>query len=172
VRVWGRHPAEFGAPPPKGDNRGRMSEARQQAYIEAPVEIVWDLLADVDRHPEWWPRVLSVQCDGLEPGCNYRQVTQTPMGKDEMNLHVDSMDDCRNLVIRCVNTGTFVRWTLAEAQDGTFVDATFGIEPFKLQYRVFDWTIGRRFFRNWLDESLDAMQRVAAERTEPRASVD
>jgi hypothetical protein len=51
-------------------------------------------------------------------------------------------------------------------------DATFGIEPFKLQYRVFDWTIGRRFFRNWLDESLDAMQRVAAERTEPRASVD
>jgi len=38
-----------------------MSEARQQAYIEAPVEIVWDLLADVDRHPEWWPRVLSVE---------------------------------------------------------------------------------------------------------------
>jgi hypothetical protein len=37
---------------------------------------------------------------------------------------------------------------------------------------VFDWTIGRRFFRNWLDESLDAMQRVAADRTEPRASVD
>ena len=110
-----------------------MSEARQQAYIEAPVEIVWDLLADVDRHPEWWPRVLEVECDGLEPGCTYRQVTQTPMGKDEMNLHVDSMDDCRNLVIRCVNTGTFVRWTLAEAQDGTFVDATFGMEPFKLQ---------------------------------------
>ena len=24
-----------------------MSEARQQAYIEAPVEVVWDLLADV-----------------------------------------------------------------------------------------------------------------------------
>jgi len=26
-----------------------------------------------------------------------------------MNLHVDSMDDCRNLVIRCCHTGTFVR---------------------------------------------------------------
>ena len=75
-----------------------MSEARQQAYIEAPVEVVWDLLSDVDRHPEWWPRVLSVECEGLEPGCTYRQVTQTPMGKDEMKLHVDAMDDCRNLL--------------------------------------------------------------------------
>jgi uncharacterized protein YndB with AHSA1/START domain len=143
-----------------------MSEARQQAYIEAPVEAVWDLLADVDRHPEWWPRVLSVECEGLEPGCNYRQVTQTPLGKDNMNLHVDQMDDCRNLLIRCVNTGTFVHWTLTEAQDGTFVDATFGMEPFKLQYRMFDLAIGRRFFRNWLDESLEAMRRVASERAD------
>jgi hypothetical protein len=34
---------------------------------------------------------------------------------------------------------------------------------------VFDWTIGRRFFRNWLEESLDAMRRVASERTEQGA---
>ena len=146
------------------DNRPVMSKARQQAYIDAPVEVVWDLLADVDRHPEWWPRVIAVECEGLEPGCTYRQVTQTPLGKDEMSPRVDSMEECRNLVIRCVNTGTFVRWTLAEAQQGTFVDATFGMEPATLQYRVFDMTIGRRFFRNWLQESLDAMRRVAAER--------
>jgi uncharacterized protein YndB with AHSA1/START domain len=146
------------------DNPSAMSEARQQAYIEAPVEVVWDLLADVDRHPEWWPRVLSVECEGLEPGCTYREVFQTPMGKDHMKLHVDTMEDCRNLMIRCVNTGTFVHWTLTEAQNGTFVDATFGMEPFKLQYRMFDLALGRRFFRNWLDESLEAMRRVAPER--------
>src|SRR4029078_6711222 len=119
-----------------------MSEARQQAYIEAPVERVWELLADVDRHPEWWPRVLSVECDGLEPGCTYRQVTQTPIGKDDMKLRVDSMEGGRNLLIRCVNTSTFVPWTLTPAQEGTFVDAAFGMEPFKFQYRVFDLTIG------------------------------
>jgi len=141
-----------------------MSEARQQAFIEAPVEVVWELLEDVDRHPEWWPRVVEVKCEGLEAGCTYREVVQGPVGKDEMLLHVDQMEDCKELLIRCVNTGTFVHMLLTEAQDGTFVDATFGIEPFKLQYRVFDWTIGRRFFRNWLDESLDAMRRVAAER--------
>jgi uncharacterized protein YndB with AHSA1/START domain len=141
-----------------------VSEARQQAYIEAPVEVVWDLLADVDRHPEWWPRVIAVECEGLEPGCTYRQVTQTPVGKDNMKLQVDSMEDCRNLLIRCVNTGTFVHWTLTEAQEGTFVDATFGMEPLKLKYRAFDLALGRRFFRSWLQESLDAMRRVAPER--------
>jgi uncharacterized protein YndB with AHSA1/START domain len=141
-----------------------MSEVRQQAYIEAPVEVVWDLIADADRHPEWWPRVLAVECEGLEPGCTYREVVQMPGGPDKMKIRVDQMEDCKDLLIRCVNTGTFVHWTLTEAQEGTFVDATFGMEPAKLQYRVFDLALGRRFFRNWLEESLDAMQRVAAER--------
>ena len=143
-----------------------MSEVRQQAYIDAPVEVVWDLIADAERHPEWWPRVLAVECEGLEPGCTYREVVQTPTGTDEMKLRVDAMEDCKDLLIRCVNTGTFVHWTLTEAQDGTFVDATFGMEPFKLQYRVFDLAIGRRFFRNWLDESLEAMRRVAPQRAQ------
>ena len=158
-----RHPANR-------DNHSVVSEARQQAYIEAPVHVVWDLLADADRHPEWWPRVVAVECDGLEAGCTYREVVQTPMGKDEMSLHVDEMDDCKALLIRCINTGTFVHWTLTEAQDGTFVDATFGMEPFKLQYRVFDATLGRRFFRSWLQDSLDAMRRVAAARAQGRTT--
>jgi uncharacterized protein YndB with AHSA1/START domain len=141
-----------------------MSEARQQAYVDAPVEVVWDMLADADRHPEWWPRVLDVECEGLEPGCTYRQVIQTPMGKDEMSLRVDALEDCQDLLIRCIKTGTFVHWVLTPAQDGTFVEATFGMEPHVLKYRVFDLTIGRRFFRSWLRESVDAMQRVASQR--------
>jgi len=141
-----------------------MSEVRQQAYIEAPVEVVWNLIADADRHPELWPRVLAVECEGLEPGCTYREVVQMPGGADEMKIRVDQMEDCKDLLIRCVNTGTFVHWSLTEAQEGTFVDATFGMEPSKLQYRVFDLALGRRFFRNWLQESLDAMRRVAPER--------
>jgi uncharacterized protein YndB with AHSA1/START domain len=141
-----------------------MSEARQQAYIEAPVEAVWQLLEDVDRHPQWWPRVVEVDCEGLEPGCTYREVVRTPFGKDEMKLRVDRMDNCKDLLIRCVNTGTFVHFALTEAQDGTFVDAHFGMEPWKLQYRLFDLVAGKRFFRSWLEQSIDAMQRVCGER--------
>ena len=62
-----------------------MSLCRQQGFIEAPVAVVWDLISDVERHPEWWPRVIEVQCDGLDEGCTYRQLTQTPIGKDEMH---------------------------------------------------------------------------------------
>jgi uncharacterized protein YndB with AHSA1/START domain len=142
-----------------------MSEARQQAYIDAPVEVVWDLLADVDRHPEWWPRVLEVDCEDFEPGCTYREVVQSPIGKDEMLLRVDALEGCKELLIRCVNTGTFVHWLLTEAQEGTFVDARFGMEPDKLQYRVFDFVAGKRYFRSWLTQSLEAMQRVAGERS-------
>ena len=141
-----------------------MSEARRQAYIDAPVEAVWRLIEDVDRHPEWWPRVVAVDCDGLEPGCSYREVVQTPLGKDEMELRVDRLEDCKELLIRCVNTGTFVHWLLTEAQEGTFVDARFGMDPGKLQYRIFDLVAGKRYFRSWVRQSLDAMQRVARDR--------
>jgi uncharacterized protein YndB with AHSA1/START domain len=147
-----------------GDNRP-VSEARQQAFIEAPVDVVWDLLEDVDRHPEWWPRVLEIECgEDFEPGCTYREVVRSPVGKDEMLLHVDRMEDCKELLIRCVNTGTFVHWLLTEAQEGTFVDARFGMDPGKLQYRIFDLVAGKRYFRSWVRQSLDAMQRVARER--------
>jgi uncharacterized protein YndB with AHSA1/START domain len=145
-----------------------MSEARQQAYIEAPIGVVWELLEDVDRHPEWWPRVLEIECnDDFEPGCTYRQVVKGPVGEDEMLLRVDRMEDCKELTIRCVNTGTFVHWLLTEAQEGTFVDARFGMEPSKLQYRVFDLVAGTRYFRSWVRQSLEAMQHAAVTKAGP-----
>lgn len=138
-----------------------MSLSRQQGYIDAPVEAVWDLLADVDRHPEWWPRVVEVECDGLEAGCSYRQVIQTPLGKDEMDMFVDRLDQGRNLAIRCVNTGTFVRMELTEARDGTFLQAEMGMDPTSLPDRVFDVVAGKRFFRAWLRETVDALSLAA-----------
>jgi uncharacterized protein YndB with AHSA1/START domain len=141
-----------------------MSEARRQAYIDAPIERVWRLIEDVDRHPEWWPRVVEVECEGLEAGCTYREVVQTPFGKDEMQLRVDRLEDCKELEIHCVNTGSFVRFALTEAQDGTFLDAKFGMEPFKLQYKAFDRVMGGRYFRDWLRTSLEAMTDAARER--------
>jgi Polyketide cyclase / dehydrase and lipid transport len=143
-----------------------MSDLRQQTWIEAPVEIVWDLVADVNRHPDWWPRVIEVECEGLEEGCTYREVVQDPLGQEEeMQMRVEGLEDCKELMIRCVNTGTFFHLRLTQAQDGTFVDGRFGMEPRHLQHRVFDLVAGKRYFRRWLEKSLDAMNRAAAERS-------
>ena len=141
-----------------------MSLSRHQGFIDAPIDVVWDLLADVERHPDWWPRVLEVECDGLEVGCTYRQVTQTPFGKDEMNLRIEDRDDPRRLHVRCLNTGTFVRFDLTEAQGGTFADGEMGMDPERLQMKVFDAVVGKRYFASWLGQTMDALDEVAKER--------
>jgi hypothetical protein len=122
-------------------------------------------VADVNRHPEWWPRVIEVQCEGLEEGCTYREVIRNPFGQEEeMQMRVEGLEDCKELTIRCVDTGTFCQILLTEAQEGTFVDARFGMEPQHFGHRVFDAVAGKRYFRRWLEKSLDAMERAAARR--------
>ena len=140
-----------------------MSEYRQQAWIDAPIEVVWQLIRDVNRHPEWWPRVVEVKCDGLEEGCTYRSVTESPFGYQELDVVVDRLDEMREMRIRCINTGTFVDLAVADARGGTFVDARFGMEPQTARTRVFDAVAGKRFFKRWLEQSLAAMQDVAQE---------
>jgi hypothetical protein len=146
-----------------------VSHCRQQGFVAAPVETVWDLIADVERHPEWWPRVIEVQCEGLEEGCTYRQLTQTPVGRDEMNLLVEGRDELRNLRIRCLNTGTFVRFALTGAQDGTFVDGEMGMDPQGIKNRVIDAVAGKRYFSQWLDSTMGALERAAKEKAEVRS---
>jgi hypothetical protein len=141
-----------------------VSDCRQQAWIDAPIEIVWDLVRNVDRHPEWWPKVVDVECEGLEEGCTYRQVMQTPFGYQDLDVVVDRLDELREMRIRCVNTGTFVDLALTDMRGGTLVDARFGMEPLTARLRPFDAVAGRRYFRRWLEQSLDAMQQVAHHR--------
>ena len=148
-----------------------MSDCRRQAHINAPIQIVWDLIADVERHPEWWPRVVETECDQLGEGCTYREVVNTPVGTDEMKLRIEGFDDCEEFRISCLNTGTFVRFSLTEAQGGTFVDGSMGMVPDGLAYRVFDAVAGRIYFRSWLAESLQSLSVAAVERaaTHPAA---
>lgn len=127
------------------------------------MEAVWELVQDVERHPEWWPRVVEVECEGLEEGCAYRQVTKTPFGYQRFDLVVDRLEELRELRIHCVNTGTFVDFALAPAAAGTFVDARFGMDPTTSRLRLIDAVAGRRYFRRWLEQSLDAMRDAAKE---------
>jgi hypothetical protein len=138
-----------------------VSHCRQQGFIEAPVEVVWELISDIERHPEWWPRVIEVECDGLETGCTYRELVQTPIGKDEMNLLIEGREELRNLRIRCLNTGTFVRFEITGAQNGTFVDGEMGMDPQGVVNRVIDAVAGRRYFSSWLQSTLDGLGSAA-----------
>jgi uncharacterized protein YndB with AHSA1/START domain len=56
----------------------------QQTFIEAPVERVWELVGDPNRHPEWWPEMLEIECADLKEGCRYRGVVKGPSGPRHM----------------------------------------------------------------------------------------
>jgi hypothetical protein len=140
-----------------------MSAYRQQALIDVPLTTVWGLVSDVNRHPEWWPRVVKVQCEGIEQGCEYRQVTATLTGTIETDIRVEELEDCHQLNLRCLDTGTFCRWLLTETHDGTFIDAEFGMDPNGLAHRVFDAVAGKRYFRRWLEGALDGLRIAAGE---------
>ncbi len=140
-----------------------MSHCRQQAFIDAPPRVVWDLLSDPDRHPEWWAGFVEVECDGLEAGCEYRTVVKDPFGRDtEEQFRVEEMEDCEQLAIHCLDSGTTVRFVLTEAQGGTFVDGEAGMEaPASIKHRVWDTVAGKRWYRDWLAKSLDALGDLA-----------
>jgi hypothetical protein len=143
-----------------------MSCFRQQALIDVPVEKVWELVGDVERHPEWWPRVVDVECAGLEQGCTYRQVMKSPTGVMETDVSVETLEDCRELFLRCLDTGTYTKWLLTEAQGGTFIDAEFGMDPRSVKTRVFDAVAGKRYFRRWLEQSIEGLRAASGQRPE------
>jgi hypothetical protein len=140
-----------------------MSCCRLQAQVDVPPEALWELVGNVERHPEWWPRVINVHCEGLEEGCSYRQVFKSPIGVVETDVSIERLDGCHELTLRCLDTGTYAHWLMAEAQGGTFIDVEFGLDPKTAKTRVFDIVAGRRYFRRWLEESIDALRTAANE---------
>ena len=124
--------------------------------VDAPVERVWELIGDVNRHPEWWPRVEEVDCDLLEEGSTYRQVTRRPHKTVETTMSIEDLEDAQQLRLRCLDTGMYADFVLTPAQDGTFVDAELGVEEQGLA-RLF----AAVFIRRWITQSLDGLRRAA-----------
>ena len=141
-----------------------MSEVHEQALLDAPVSKVWELVGDPRRYPEWLPRVFEIQGERFEEGVQFVQVSRQPLlGRDEAQFLIDRMDEFREIRMHCTISGMFVHWQLTDAQGGTFVNAEFGMDPIRRRDRVIDFAVGRHFFRRWLGEAVDGLQRAAAE---------
>ena len=134
-----------------------MSVHRLQAYLDAPLEAVWDLVGVPVRYPEWWPRVVEVHGERFEEGDEFVQVTRTPAGKMQSHFLVQHRDDLREIRMTCQLTGTYARWLLTPAQEGTFIELEMGMDPKRLGDRLFDLTLGKRYFQSWSRQSLDAL---------------
>jgi Polyketide cyclase / dehydrase and lipid transport len=141
-----------------------MSEVHEQAMLDAPVPAVWALVGDPARYPEWLPRAMEVEGQTFEEGAEFVQVTQHPlMGRDEINFLIDHKDELRAIRMHCTISGMFADWRLTDAQGGTFVDASFGMEPIRTRDRVMDRAVGRRFFRRWLSEAVEGLREAATQ---------
>jgi uncharacterized protein YndB with AHSA1/START domain len=113
----------------------------QQTHIDAPVDTVWDLVGDPNRHPDWWPRMVDVDCAELHEGCRYRGVVKGIVGAEEHELLVErleleTLDGCREVSIFCEGTGVTTRFMLTEAQGGTFVEGRFSVDPASVGMRA------------------------------------
>src|SRR5436190_5774947 len=137
--------------------RSMATSARKQVLVDASVETLWELIGDVNRHPEWWPRVEDVQCDLLEEGCTYRQVTRKPGKTITTTISIECLEDCHELRVRCMDTGMYAAFLLTPAQEATFVDAELGIEPQGIENLV-----GKPFVRLWLSQSLEGLRKAAS----------
>jgi uncharacterized protein YndB with AHSA1/START domain len=139
-----------------------VSEHRQQAHLEAPLEAVWGLVGEPDRYPEWWPRVVEVHGERFEQGDEYAQVTQGPLGKMNTNFLLERRDNLREIRMTCQLSGTYAEWLLTPAQGGTFVELEMGMDPRRVSDRVFDRLAGKQFFRRWASQSLDGLRDAVA----------
>jgi carbon monoxide dehydrogenase subunit G len=147
-----------------------VSSYRQQFYLDAPIESVWELVGDPRRHVQWWPEVIEMRGERFEEGDEYVQVSRVPLGKVmESAFIVDRRDELRDIRVMCQKTGRYADWELAEAQDGTFIDVTFGLEPRAFGYRLFDRTAGKVYMRRWLTEAVDGLRAAASSRSRARA---
>ena len=141
-----------------------MSDVREDAQLDAPVDAVWALVGNPRRYPEWFPRVLEIEGERYEEGGRFVMVTRHPViGRDEPHMLIDQMDDLHEIRMHCTISGMFVHWQLTDAQGGTFVHAEFGMEPILTKHRITDPLVGRRFFRKWLLEAVDGLRNASEE---------
>ena len=138
-----------------------MGQYRQQTLIEAPLEAVWGQVGNPSTYPQWAGDVVEVNDLGsVEEGARYRQTMKTPFGTSESDFVVEQLDDMREIQVRCMMSGYYLHWMLTEAGDDTFAEVEIGMDPKHFGYRAIDATVGRRWYRRAVEDTLSRLRAV------------
>lgn len=119
-------------------------------HVDAPCEVVWGVLTDLDHAPEVMEaisRVERVHGDGFDVGTRWRE-TRTMFGRDATEeMEVTSIDPPRGYVVEADGQDAHYRteFTLDEEAGGTRVTMVFGAEPRGVTGRLMAATVGRLF---------------------------
>lgn len=144
------------------------SSFKNQALIEAPVEDVWQLLADPSRFPEWSGDTIEVTGvpTQIEKGSTYRNTSRGPLGlKTTTTFEVAELDELHEIKLRCQTSGYYSHWLLTEARGDTFAEVEYGVEPQGVQQRVLSTTMTKKTIRRYADQSLDGIRRLLRRRS-------
>lgn len=143
------------------------SSLKQQVLIEAPVEDVWELLADPARFPEWNGDSIEITGvpDSIEKGSTYRQTTRGLLGaRYTTTFEVAELDELHEIKLQCQTSGYYSHWLLTEARGDTFAEIEYGVEPRGLRQRLVGATITSGALRGYMTDSVDGIRRLLGRR--------
>ena len=142
-----------------------MPSWRDQVVIDSSPESIWELLGDPSRYPEWagFETVRITGMPTIEAGSEFEQTSRLPGGLRETTVfRIDELEELRSLRMHCTRSGWYSHWLLTPAQNATFVDVEFGIDPTALPYRLIFGALGTRHFRGTSDEWINGLRTVLA----------
>lgn len=136
-----------------------MGQYRQQTLIEAPLDAVWGQVGNPSTYPAWANDVVEVTgLDEVKQGAHFRQKTKSPLGTNETEFVVESFDELREIQVRCLLSGYYLRWVLTEAGDDTFAEVEIGMDPKRLSFHAVDKTVGKRWYRQLVENTLTGLR--------------
>jgi uncharacterized protein YndB with AHSA1/START domain len=133
--------------------------------VEAPVEKVWELIADPARFAEWSPETIEVTGvpTQIEKGSTFRREGSGPLGlKATTTFKVEELEDMREIKLRCQTSGFYSHWLLTEAQGNTFAEMELGVERegLKKPARAAGALHTKGYLRRAAEQTLDGLRQA------------
>ena len=137
-----------------------MASYRQQTLIEAPVEVVWAQVGDPNTYPAWAGEIVEVEgLDNVEQGAHYHQAEKVPFGGTrKTEFVVDEYEELHEISVRCTVSGWYLHWVLTGAGKDTFAEFEVGMDPTHVGYRALDTVVGRRWYRQTAENTLEQLR--------------
>ena len=139
-----------------------MTAWRQQVLIDAPLDVVWSLVGDPRRFPDWAGNVVEVTgLAEVSVGAQFQQKSRMLGGSEETTFVIEELEDLHEIRLRCLTSGFYTYWLLTEAGESTFADAEIGMDPVSSRYRAVNAVVGKRYYRRLLNDVLGSLREVA-----------